>query len=430
MKKILAGAASAILLTACSAAENSQDEAMPESTFDTAIMDGVLKNAVDTGQTKGVSAVVYEDGVKVYQGAFGLRDAENNLPVNEDTVFRIYSMTKPITSTIIMQMVEEGKIKLSDPASKYIPQIGQMMAFEGMSEDGMPKFAPQARPITVEDLMLHTSGIGYGIFGDITPLATMYKNAGLFNPDETMAQMMDKLPALPLMAQPGEIWYYGYNIDVLGRIAETVDGKPLGEVMQTRIFDPLGMTKTGFTVPEGEASNFASNYMMTPDGLVLAEAAQGSPFQTKNAYQSGGGGLVSTLGDYAKYGQAMANGGELDGVRILKAETVKLMMTNHLDDSVTYAFPWDQGGAIRFGYGGSVAVNASEALTCKTGIANGQWGWGGAARTDFFIDPDAGSMGIIMMQQFEEPETRLHADFRRTVWMQTRNTNKAWCAEE
>lgn len=427
MKKILLAAASALILTAC---DTSGTKTMTASTFDASVMDDLLKNAVDTQQTHGVSAVVYQDGVKVYQGAFGLRDAENNLPMNEDTIVRIYSMTKPITSTIIMQMVEEGKIKLSDPAAKYIPQIGKMMAFEGMSEDGTPNFAPQARPITVEDLMLHTSGIGYGIFGDITPLATMYKNAGLFNPDETMAQNMDKLAALPLMAQPGDIWYYGYNIDVLGRIAETIDGKPLGEVMQDRIFGPLGMTKTGFSVPAGEANNFASNYMMTPDGLVLAEAAQGSPFQKANAYQSGGGGLVSTLGDYAKYGQAMANGGELGGVRILKSETVSLMMENHLDDSVTYAFPWDQGGAIRFGYGGSVAVSADEALTCESGIANGQWGWGGAARTDFFIDPDAGTMAVFFVQQFQEPEIKLHADFRRTVWMQTRKTNTDWCAEE
>lgn len=427
MKKILLAAASALILIAC---DTSGTKTMTASTFDASVMDAVLKNAVDTGQTHGVSAVVYEDGVKVYQGAFGLRDAENNLPVTEDTIYRIYSMTKPITSTVIMQMVEEGKIKLSDPASKYVPQIGKMMAFEGMNEDGTPRFAPQARPITVEDLMLHTSGIGYGIFGDITPLATMYKNAGLFNPDETMAQMMDKLGALPLMAQPGDIWYYGYNIDVLGRIAEVIDDKPLGDVMQDRIFGPLGMTKTGFSVPEGEADNFASNYMMTPDGLVLAEAAQGSPFQTANAYQSGGGGLVSTLGDYAKYGQAMAGGGELNGVRILKSETVDLMMQNHLDDSVTYAFPWDQDGAIRFGYGGSVAVDAKEALSCKTGIANGQWGWGGAARTEFFIDPDAGAMGILMVQQFEEPEIKLHADFRRTIWMQTRNTNTQWCAKK
>ena len=430
MKKLLASAATVILMAACSASEESPPKAMPNNTFDTAVMDGILKNAVDTGQTHGVSAVVYQDGIKVYQGAFGLRDAENNLPMNEDTIVRIYSMTKPITSTIIMQMVEEGKLKLSDPASDYVPQIGKMVAFEGLNEDGTPKFAPQARPVTVEDLMLHTSGIGYGIFGDITPLATLYKNAGLFNPDDTMAQNMDKLAALPLMAQPGEIWYYGYNIDVLGRIAEVIDDKPLGDVMQDRIFGPLGMTKTGFSVPDGEAENFASNYMMTPDGLVLAEAAQGSPFQTTNAFQSGGGGLVSTLGDYARYGQAMENGGELNGVRILKSETVDVMMQNQLDDSVKYAFPWDQNGAIRFGYGGSVAVDAKEALTCKTGIANGQWGWGGAARTDFFIDPDAGTMAVFFVQQFEEPELKLHADFRRTVWLQTRKSNQDWCAED
>ena len=415
---------SAALLMGCSAANAPETKTAP--TFDSAAMDSLLSSAVERGDIIGTSAMVFDEGQVVYQGTFGLGDRERKTPVDMDTVWRIYSMTKPVTSVVIMDLQEEGKLKLSDPVSKYIPELADMKVAK-MGEDGKPAFEAQERPMTLEDLMLHRSGMGYGIFGPLNPVAAAYEKAGILTPEETLETKMTKLSKLPLMFQPGEGWYYSYGIDVLGRIAEVVEGKSLGEIMDERIFDPLGMSETGFTVRSDQKARFVSNYYITEDGsYAVAEDGQKSPFSNpENKFQSGGGGLVSTLGDYAKFAQLMLEGGIYNGHRVLDEATVKLMMKDHMGQDKPYFQPWLGPEKMSgFGYGGSVEIADTPEKLAQTGKAKGQWGWSGAARTEFYIDPTNNAFGIIMLQFFSAEDPQIHADFRALAYAQTKTTSK------
>ncbi len=415
---------SAILLFGCSAAKSSGEKEAPIPKFNTSAMDNLLSSAVENGDVIGTSALVYNKGHTVYKGTFGLSDRERKMPVTMDTVWRIYSMTKPITSVIIMDLQEEGKLKLSDPASKYIPEIANMQVAK-MGEDGTPSLEPQARLITIEDLLLHRSGIGYGIFGPINPIAKAYEEAGLFTPEESLETKMTKLSQLPLIFQPGEAWYYSYSIDVLGRIAEIIEGQSLGDIMEARIFKPLGMSETGFRVRPDQKERFASNYYIAKDGTFkLAEAGQTSPFlNAQNQFESGGGGLVSTLGDYAKFAQMMLDGGIYEGHRVIDEATVELMMQDHMGQDKPYLQPWlGPEKMAGFGYGGSVEIADSPEKLAASGKSAGQWGWSGAARTIFWIDRPNDAFGILMLQFFSAEDPKLHDEFRALAYEQTKNS--------
>ena len=409
-----------ILLTGCKADDVAS--AKYEGVVENARMDTMLSSAISSGEHVGVSALVFDEGKVVYTGAFGMADRERKVPVAMDTVFRIYSMTKPITSAVIMDLQEEGKLDINDPVSKYIPELANMQVISA-GEDGKPVFMPQTTPMTVKDLLLHRAGIGYGIFGDANPVETAYGKAGLFEPSESLAVKMTKLSKLPLLAQPGDGWYYSYGIDVLGRIIEVTDGKTLGESFNARIFGPLGMSETSFTVRADQKARFASNYYLKDDGTyVVGEDSQTSPFLTKNAYQSGGGGLVGTLGDYAKFAQMMLDGGTYNGHRVLKDATVKAMMTDQMDADDVFLMPWLGGdNNSGFGYGGSDETNSTPEQAATSGRAAGQWGWGGAARTHFWVDPKNDSFGIIMLQYMGQEDPALHARFRALVLEQTKD---------
>ncbi|WP_017930058.1 serine hydrolase domain-containing protein [Robiginitomaculum antarcticum] len=387
-------------------------EAVNTQPFNCAAMDEAMTSTIATGRANGLSALVYDDGQVVYKKAFGKSDVERDTDMSGDTVVRIYSMTKPVTAAIIMQMVEEGKISLDDPVKKWIPQIGLMQVYSGQDENGAPIFKPQDTDITIAHLLTHTSGLGYGLFGAVSPLDKLYADSGILNPDQTNAEKMDMLPQLPLMGQPGTIWYYGLNLDVAGRVAEMVDDKPLSEVMQSRLFTPLGMTDTGFAVGQANKARFASTYAVTENGLVLYEGSQTSPFIDGAAWEGGGGGLVSTLDDYSKFAEMLLNGGSLDGVTVLKPQTVDMMMSDQTAPGTKFLMPWFEDGAIRQGFGGTVVTGSTPQLEAAKGFADGQYSWGGAARTHFVIDPDANSYAILFMQQFEEPTPPLFAKFR------------------
>ena len=383
-------------------------------------MDALLSDAVSSGDVIGVSALVFDEGNTVYTGTFGLGDRERATPLTKDSVFRIYSMTKPITSTVIMALVEDGKISLDDPVSKYIPEIGQMKV-AAMGEGGTVSYTAPKKPITIKHLLLHKSGMAYGIFGDINPVENAYGNADLLSPNETLAAKMKKLAELPLLAEPDTSWYYSISIDVLGRIIEIVEDKPLGDVFQDRIFTPLKMNETGFAVRDDQKSRFVSNYALVEDGsFTLAEDGQTSPFLNDNAFQSGGGGLVSTLGDYARYAEMMLNKGTYNGQRIVKTSTVETMMANHMSPSDTYLFPWIGGDTgAGFGYGGSVQVTATPQQAREKGRHSGQWGWSGAARTTFYIDPQNDAFAIILLQFFSKEDPKIHHDFQALTLSQT-----------
>lgn len=398
-------------------------EAQPKTSaprFDVAAMDELLSAAVENGDVIGVQALVFDEGQTVYRNSFGLADRERNTPVKSDTVYRVYSMTKPVTSALIMDLMEEGKLKLSDPASKYIPQLAQMKVVS-LGADGAPKYEDQTRPMTVEDLLLHRSGMAYGIFGG-NPIEDAWGGAGLFDPQTPIADNMDKMPMLPLLGQPGEQWFYSYSIDILGRIAEVVTGQTLGEAMSERFFEPLGMTETSFTVPAERKARFASNYMLQADGsFTLAEDGQTSPFAMPGKFQSGGGGLTSTTDDWLKFARLLLNEGEYEGTRILEAATVRLMMTDHLGDTPTL-LPWIGGDTgAGFGYGGSIQLTSTPEQEASKGRYPGQFGWGGAARTNFWVDPENGAIGIIMLQMFSPEDPQVHDDFQALTLAQTRD---------
>ena len=415
---------SAILLMGCSAATSPSTQEKPIPKFDHVAMDTLLSSAVNNGDVIGTSALVFNEGQTVYTGAFGLGDRERKTPVTLETVWRIYSMTKPVTSVVIMDLQEEGKLKLSDPVSKFIPEIGNMQVVK-IGEDGTPTSEPQARSITIEDLLLHRSGMGYGIFGPLNPIAQAYEKADLFSPEESLETKMTKLSQLPLMFQPGEAWYYSYSIDVLGRIAEIIEGKTLGEIMQDRIFTPLGMSETGFHVRPDQQSRFVSNYYIAKDGsFKVAEDGQSSPYlNAENKFQSGGGGLVSTLDDYAKFAQMMLDGGIYKGHRVLTETTVERMMQDHMGQDKPYLQPWLGPEKMSgFGYGGSVEIADSPEKLAATGKGMGQWGWSGAARTIFWIDRPNNAFGILMLQFFSAEDPKLHDDFRALAYEQTKNS--------
>lgn len=424
----------ALLLTACSAnspnvdqartapvAAEAESAAVEAPAFDTAAMDTLLSAAVTDGDVIGVSALVFDGGQTVYQGEFGLGDRERGVAVTPDTLWRIYSMTKPITSVVIMDLIEEGALSLDDPAAKYIPALGQMQV-ASLGEDGQPVFTAQTNPMTIEDLLLHRSGLAYGIFGG-NPIEEAYIAANLLDPTETLEAKINRMGGLPLVVQPGTAWYYSLSTDVLGRVAEVVTGQTLDEVMAERVFEPLGMVDTGFYVRPDQQDRFVSNYVLQADGsYVLYEDGQDSPYLIDHPSNSGGGGLVSTLGDYARFSEMMLNGGRLGDVTILEPETVALMMRDHMGEGFVSLFPWIGGTTgTGFGYGGAVQMTATEAQQTDRGVYPGQWGWGGAARTNMFIDPANGSFGVIMLQFFGGEDPQIHRDFRALTLKETRD---------
>ena len=405
-------------MVACTSGTQAPTASAPA--FDTAAMNDLLSGAVERGEVVGVQALVFDEGKTVYRNSFGLADRERNTPVAPDTVYRVYSMTKPVTSALIMDLREEGKLKLSDPASKYIPQLAQMKVVS-LGADGKPKYEAQERPMTIEDLLLHRAGMAYGIFGG-NPIEDAWAKAKLFDPQTPMADNMDKMPMLPLLGQPGEAWAYSYSIDILGRIAEVITGQSLGEAMKERFFDPLGMTETGFAVTEDLKPRFASNYLLKEDGTyVLAEDGQTSPFTKPGKFESGGGGLTSTTDDWLKFARMLLNEGEFEGTRILEAATVRLMMTDHLGATPSL-FPWVGGSTgAGFGYGGAVQLSVTSAQEAEAGRYQGQFGWGGAARTNFWVDPENDAIGIIMLQYFGGENPKIHDDFQALTLAQTRD---------
>ena len=417
MKNILL--LSAFVLIGCAAQSNTE---APK--FDTAAMDSLLSEAVSSGAHVGVSALVYDEGQTVYTGTFGQRDRERNKPVEMDTVFRIYSMSKPITSALILDLQEDGLLDLNDPVSKYVPELENMMVASA-GEDGEPVFTPQATPMTIKDLLLHRAGIGYGIFGPVNPAEEIYQKAELFKRDESLDVKMQKLSKLPLIAQPGDGWYYSYSIDVLGRVAEVATGKNFGDLLDTRIFQPLDMNDTGFEVREDQKERFASNYFLKDDNsYVVQDDGQKSPYLKPAVFQSGGGGLVSTLGDYANFAQMLLDGGIYNGTRILNEQTVKSMTRNQMDEDDKFMMDWiGENETTGFGYGGSVQIADSPEQVVKDGLAIGQYGWGGMARTQFWIDEPNDAFAIMMLQYFGQGEPELRETFRALVYQQTKDTD-------
>jgi CubicO group peptidase (beta-lactamase class C family) len=354
----------------------------------------IVQAAVDKGQTAGAVVLVARRGKVVSLEAIGKMDVKAGTAMRPDAIFRIYSMTKPITTVAALLLVEEGKFKLDDPVSKYLPEFKGLRVFASQGGE-----AAEARPeMTIRDLMRHTSGLTYGLPNG-TPVDKLYIENKIEEPGDGLADMVRKLGKLPLQYQPGTRFNYSVSTDVLGRIIEVTSGQPLDTFLQNRVFRPLGMRDTGFVVHAEKLDRFASSYRAGENrALIASDTAATSRFRTPPKFLSGGGGLVSTARDYARFCQMLLNGGELQGTRLLRLETVRAMTTNQLPDQ---AMPMTLGGFrvpnLGFGLGVSVQLDAK---TSKPDPASGEYGWSGAASTYFWVAPRE-KLIVIVLQQID-----------------------------
>lgn len=361
-----------------------------------------LEAWVNSDTVAGVVAVVVRHGKIAYMTQAGSLDSARGAPIAEDAVFRIYSMTKPITSVAVMQLVERGKIHLDDPVSKYIPAFANTKVYASGGAAN-PTLRDPEHPITIANLLTHTAGLTYGVFGN-TPVDSIYMRAGLFNDRWALEQLTDSLARLPLVFSPGTAWNYSFAIDVLGRVVEVVSGMTFDRYLDSAIFRPLGMRSTAFHATPAMRGRITSAFVRGRDGkLRAATPLLGASYTDAGKMYSGGGGLLSTIPDYLRFAQALLNGGTLDGHRILERETVALMMQNHLPLQITPIMPegpWPPGKN-GFGYGGGVRLDSASAS--MPGAA-GTFRWSGYATTFFWIDPKNDLIAMLWTQFIPEPD--------------------------
>ena len=358
---------------------------------------------LEPGKIAGCHVVVSRRGHVALSSSLGSMDLERATPVYEDTIWRLYSMTKPITGVALMSLYERGLFQLGDPVHRFLPEWRDVLVRE-RSGDGSPTLVPPHRAMTVRDLLMHMSGIGFGPPSarlDINALtsgaAPRIGNGG------TLATLSELLAAEPLRFHPGEHWFYSWSTDMCARLVEVLSGQPFDQYLRATIFDPLGMPETGFSVPDSEIKRFAACYRRdSAKRLVLVDDPESSRYREKPTFLSGGGGLVGTAADYLRFCRMLLGGGELDGVRVLSRKTVELMTTNHLPGGGQlreFALPGGYGevGFDGTGFGLTVAIGLGPQLTLGAGSV-GEFMWGGLASTIFWIDP-AEALVVIFMTQ-------------------------------
>jgi CubicO group peptidase (beta-lactamase class C family) len=373
-----------------------EGQASAISTERLARVDRLLQEYVDQDRVAGVVALVLRDGQPVYERAVGWSDKEARRRMSADTIFRIASQTKAITSVAVLSLFEEGKIGLNDPVSRFIPSFAKSMV--AVRNDAGVSMVPAKRAITIRDLLTHTAGLSYGTQSEV---ASLYEGKGLgpaagfgwytADKSEPICDTMERLGTLPLVAQPGEAWVYGYNTDVLGCVVERASGMPLDQFVRTRITDPLGMKDTFFFLPNGQRERLAAVYGSGPDSRIVRSPAgpkgQGNYVEGPRRSFAGGAGLLSTARDYARFLEMIRNEGALNDVRILAPRTVKLMTTNQvgtLHSTTGLGFGLGFETTDRYGANGMDSVGA--------------FGWAGAYGTIYRVDPEARLVMVMMIQ--------------------------------
>ena len=355
-------------------------------------IDDHFRRYVDDGRLAGWQLTVSRGGSLAHVSSAGHRDRETGTPVTADTIWRIYSMSKPITSVAALMLWEEGRFELKDPVSRFLPEFAEPRVWRNGSVT-RPMLDPIVEPMQMWHLMTHTSGLTYG-FLYAHPVDELYRRAGFewgTPPGADLAELCTQLARLPLLFQPGSEWNYSMSIDVLGRVLEVITGQSLDQILRTRIFEPLGMVDTGFSVPPDDADRVAMLYGAHPTtslAMRMDAAAQGA-FSPPSAFL-GGGGLVSTTGDYLRFAEMLRRKGELDGVRLLSPRTVDYAASNHLPGGADLTafgrplFSETTFDGVGFGLLGSVTIDP---ITAKVPGSIGDHGWGGAASTTFWVDP-------------------------------------------
>jgi CubicO group peptidase (beta-lactamase class C family) len=402
------------------------------------IEDHLKRRYIDAGRFPGTQLLVYRRGNIVHSAVQGFADLERKAPVKDDTIFRIYSMTKPITSVAFMMLVEEGRVALDEPVHKYIPEWKDLGVFQAGTA---PAFLtrPPARPMQIVDLMRHTSGLTYG-FQQRGNVDAAYRKAKIGEVElaGTLDTMIADLAKIPLEFSPGEAWNYSVSTDVIGYLIGQISGIPFEQFLKERIFNPLGMADTDFFVPAAKAHRFAACYNADPGGMMSFHAAEKkggltlqddpttSSFLTKPSFISGGGGLCSTAADYLTFCRALLNGGELGGVRLIGPKTLKLMATNHLPggrdlpEMSRSMFAEATYNGIGFGLGFSVTMDPAKTLIPGS---PGEYAWGGAATTSFWIDPAEELIAIFMTQVMPSSAYPVRRELRTMVYSAITDSN-------
>jgi len=374
--------------------------------FDSArlkLFDDYMANAVNSGRVAGMTTYLARHGKVVSFKTYGKSNLDAGTPINEDTIFRIYSMTKLITGVAMMILFEQGKWRLDDPVTRYIPEFKNLRVVKSISKDGTMELEDMARPPTMREIMSHTAGFGYGL-ADQHPVDKLFRSKEVLS-SQSLQQMVDRIATIPLMFQPGKSWSYSASVDIQGYIVEKLSGQKFSAFMDQHIFKPLKMNDTAFYTGPEKGSRLAAVYVFDKDQNKIVEAKElfgiAMPDYTKAPVtESGGGGLVSTTTDYARFSQMVLNGGEFDGVRILSPASVELMATNVIPKSVlvsnngTGVASFNE--AVGFGLDFQVVTDARAAGTLQ---GDGTISWGGAAGTWFWIDPANDVVAVGMIQR-------------------------------
>lgn len=363
-------------------------------------IDGWMRRLVSGGRLAGLSVSVMRRGRTAFARAHGRADLARETPFTLDTITRIYSMTKPLTSVAVMMLYEEGRFQLDDPVARFLPEFSEMRVLTGGNRNKFES-EPARRPITIRDLLSHTSGLTYG-FMEATLVDELYRRNGVdFHlKDASLAEVVARVAKLPLLSQPGAQWNYSVATDVLGHLVAVISGMDFGDFLRERVIRPLGMADTDFHVPPEKLPRLAANYTLFRDrSLKLYDDAVDTAFANPPAIASGGGGLVSTAADYLRFCRFILNEGELDGVRLLGRKSVALMLTNHLPGDLasmgTPRFAESSYTGIGFGLGFSVMLDPARAQILGT---PGEVAWGGVASTAFWIDP-AEDLAVVLLTQ-------------------------------
>jgi CubicO group peptidase (beta-lactamase class C family) len=379
----------------------------------------LVQDYVDAQKIPGALSLVARHDRVVHFETYGQMDVERARPMRPDTIFRFYSMTKPIASIGLMMLYEEGRFQLDDPASKFIPQLKNLPVFVSGTADAF-ETRPAAREMSVRDLLMHTSGL---VARDTqSPIGQLYRRAGFRGGDTvgTLSDMIEKLREIPLACDPGTRWIYGISTDLVGYLCEILSGQPLDEFLRARIFEPLGMVDTGFTVPAGSVDRFAALYA-PQEGLPryrLVDEPASSSYVTGRSYLSGAGGLVSTAADYLQFCRMLAHGGSLDGQRIIGPRTLALMTLNHLPGGADLATMAQNGAETQRegqGFGLGFAVLLDQAVAQIIGTP-GEFYWGGAASTAFFVNPREDLIMLFLTQLRPSSTYPIRRELRATIY--------------
>jgi CubicO group peptidase (beta-lactamase class C family) len=409
------------LLTLAAAAGLAKDEAK-RAGMDPARLarvDAMIQGYVDAKQIPGAVTLVARRGEIVHVGVQGKRAFDGAEPMTRDTLFRIYSMTKPITSVATLMLYEEGKLRLTDPVSKWIPELAQPRV---LRDPNGPVDATDPSPaeITVRDLLTHCSGLVYS-FTTGPALGKAYQDAGILGSSTELApdEWAKRLGALPLAHAPGTRWNYSVSTDVLGLLVARVSGMPYADFLRTRIFEPLGMTDTAFFVPDDKLARFATNYAVNEKNEITpVDVPATSVFRKAPAFPSGGGGLVSTADDYARFALMLAGDGRLGKARLLSRKTVELMRSDHLTPSEAETFGL-RGYRVFAGNGFGLGVMTQTEISGYRGLGSlGKNGWGGAAGTWYWVDPEEDLVAVLMIQRmaFGSAPIAISRDFETAVY--------------